>query len=204
MSKKATIDARAFSEGMDQVSKALQKSSYPALSEVSVRIADGTCTLTATDLDTWLTKRIPAQGDDLAFVFAHTRDVAKACRLFDGTLVLELEETGSEKNTEWRLLMRCGTRAAQFDVMDPELYPVYPSFAAESSFSVNAAALYARVERVSYAALDATPNTQPSRTSIQFSGPMCLLWTGTSWPATRIRLSSSLDLSRQARGPSPT
>lgn len=171
MSKKATIDAKAFSEGLDQVSKALQKSSYPALSEVSVRIADGTCTLTATDLDTWLTKRIPAQGDDLAFVFARTRDVAKACRLFDGTLVLELEETGSEKNTEWRLLMRCGTRAAQFDVMDPELYPVYPSFAAESSFSVNAAALYARVERVSYAALDATPNTQPSRTSIQFSGP---------------------------------
>lgn len=67
--------------------------------------------------------------------------------------------------------MRCGTRAAQFDVMDPELYPVYPSFAAESSFSVNVAALYARVERVSYAALDPTPNTQSIRTSIQFSGP---------------------------------
>ena len=62
MQKKATIDAKAFSEGLDQVSKALQKSSYPALSEVSVRITDGACTLTATDLDTWLTKRIPAQG----------------------------------------------------------------------------------------------------------------------------------------------
>lgn len=171
MSKKATIDAKAFSEGLDQVSKALQKSSYPALSEVSVRIADGACTLTATDLDTWLTKRIPAQGDELSFVFTRTRDVARACRLFDGALVLELEELGSEKDKEWRLLMRCGDRAAQFDAMDPELYPVYPAFEMESSFSVNAAALSARIERVSYAALDPSPNSQPKRTSIQFSGP---------------------------------
>lgn len=171
MRKKAAIDAKAFSEGLDQVSKALQKSSYPALSEVSVRVENGVCILTATDLDTWLTKRIPAQGDNLAFVFTRTRDVAKACRLFDGTLVLELEETDSEKRREWRLLMGCGARAAQFDAMDPEMYPVYPSFAAESSFGVNAAALSARVERVSYAALNPTPNTQPERTSIQFSGP---------------------------------
>ncbi|MBM6977897.1 hypothetical protein, partial [Intestinimonas butyriciproducens] len=144
MQKKATIDAKAFSEGLDQVSKTLQKSSYPALSEVSVRVEDGVCILTATDLDTWLIKRIPAQGDNLAFVFTRTREVAKACRLFDGNLVLELEEISSEKNKEWRLFMRCGSRAAQFDVMDPEMYPVYPSFEAESSFSVNAAALYAR------------------------------------------------------------
>ena len=171
MQKKATIDAKAFSEGLDQVSKTLQKSSYPALSEVSVRVEDGVCILTATDLDTWLIKRIPAQGDNLAFVFTRTREVAKACRLFEGNLVLELEEISSEKNKEWRLFMRCGSRAAQFDVMDPEMYPVYPSFEAESSFSVNAAALYARAERVSYAALDPTPNTQPNRTSIQFSGP---------------------------------
>lgn len=170
MRKKAAIDAKAFSEGLDQVSKALQKSSYPALSEVSVQFKDGACTLTATDLDMWLSKRIPAQGDDLAFVFTRTRDVAKACRLFDGVLELELEETGSEKHKEWSLLMRCGTRTAQFDAMDPELFPVYPPFEAESSFTVNAAALYARVERVCYAALTPTVNTQPSRTSIQFSG----------------------------------
>ena len=171
MQKKATIDAKAFSEGLDQVSKALQKSSYPALSEVSVRVEDGVCILTATDLDTWLIKRIPAQGDNLAFVFTRTKDVAKACRLFDGVLELELKVTGSEQHKEWSLFMRCGSRAAQFDVMDPEMYPVCPSFEAESSFSVNAAALYARAERVSYAAMDPTPNTQPNRTSIQFSGP---------------------------------
>ena len=41
MQMKATIDAKAFSEGLDQVSKTLQKSSYPALSEVSVRVEDG-------------------------------------------------------------------------------------------------------------------------------------------------------------------
>lgn len=171
MRKKATIDAKAFSEGLDQVSKALQKSMYSALSEVSVRVEDGVCILTATDLDTWLIKRLPAQGDDLAFVFTSTRDVAKACRMFDGVLELGLEETCSEQHKEWSMLMHCGSRAAQFDVLDEELYPVCPSFEAESSFSMNAAALHARVERVSYAALDPAPNTQPNRTSIQFSGP---------------------------------
>lgn len=171
MSKKATIDAKAFSEGLDQISKVLQKSSVPVLSEVSVRMEDGACVLTATDLDTWLTKRIPAQGDNLDFVFTRTKDVAKACRLFDGPLVLELEESSSEKDKVWSLVMRCGARGAQFEVMDPELYPVYPPFEAETSFTVNAAALFARIERVSYAALTPTINTQPSRTSIQFSGP---------------------------------
>ena len=170
MRKKATIDAKAFSEGLDQVSKALQKSMYSALSEVSVRVEDGVCILTATDLDTWLIKRLPAQGDDLAFVFTSTRDVAKACRMFDGTLVLELKEADPERRKEWNLIMHCGSRAAQFDVLDAELYPVCPSFEAESSFSMNAAALYTRVERVSYAALDPAPNILPNRTSIQFSG----------------------------------
>ena len=171
MSKKATIDAKAFSEGLDQISKVLQKSPIPVVSEVSVRIEDGACILTATDLDTWLSKQIPAQGDDLAFVFTRTKDVAKACRLFDGPLVLELEETCSEKNTERSLLMSCGVRAAQFEVMDPELYPACPIFEAKSSFTVNAAVLHARVERVNYAALDPRASTQSSRTSIQFSGP---------------------------------
>ena len=104
MRKKATIDAKAFSEGLDQVSKALQKSMYSALSEVSVRVEDGVCILTATDLDTWLIKRLPAQGDDLAFVFTSTRDVAKACRMFDGVLELGLEETCSEQHKEWSIL----------------------------------------------------------------------------------------------------
>ena len=171
MSKNATIDAKAFSEGLDQISKVLQKSPIPVVSEVSVRIEDGACILTATDLDTWLSKQIPAQGDDLAFVFTRTKDVAKACRMFDGPLVLELEETCSEKNTERSLLMSCGVRAAQFEVMDPELYPACPIFEAKSSFTVNAAVLHARVERVNYAALDPRASTQSSRTSIQFSGP---------------------------------
>lgn len=203
MQKKATIDAKAFSEGLDQVSKALQKSSYPALSEVSVRVEDGVCILTATDLDTWLIKRIPAQGDDLAFVFTRTREVAKACRLFDGNLVLELEEISSEKNKEWRLFMRCGSRAAQFDVMDPEMYPVYPSFEAESSFSVNAAALYARLSGSAMPLWTRHPTRAKPYQHPVLRAPMCLPWMGTRWPATRTRLSSSLNLSRQARGPFP-
>lgn len=170
MSKRAIIDAKSFSEGLDQVSKALQKMTYPALSEVCVHFEDGTCILTATDMETWLIKRIPAQGDDMAFVFSRTKDVAKACRLFHGALILELEENDTGKDKELKLVMRCGARAAEFDTMDPELYPIYTPFGVETSFSVNAAALYARVERVGYAALRPSSSTQPTRTSIQFSG----------------------------------
>jgi len=170
MSKKAIIDAKAFSEGLDQVSRALRKSSFPTLSEVCVRFEDGICILTATDLDTWLIKRIPAQGEDLAFVLNRTKDVAKACRLFDGALVLELEETETQKEKELKLLMRCSNRVAEFEAMDPELYPVYTPIAAESYFTMNAADVLARIERVSYAAMRPSINAQPSRTSVQFSG----------------------------------
>jgi len=170
VSKRAIIDAKAFSEGLDQVSKALRKMTYPALSEICVRFEDGTCILTATDMETWLIKRIPAQGEDMAFVFSRTKDVAKACRLFHGALILELEEDNSGKNKELKLLMRCGSRSAEFDAMDSELYPDYKPFVTETSFSINAASLHARIERVDYAAMKSWETSNATRSSVQFSG----------------------------------
>ena len=52
MTKKCSIDAKAFSSALDQVSKVLHKHSYPALSEVFVQVSGGVCKLAATDLNT--------------------------------------------------------------------------------------------------------------------------------------------------------
>ena len=89
MVRKAVVDAKTFSSALDQVSKVLRKSSIPVLAEALVSISDGQCTLTATDIETYLFQTVPARGDDLSFVFRKTKDVAKACRLFDGELELE-------------------------------------------------------------------------------------------------------------------
>lgn len=170
MNKKAIVDAREFSQALDQVGKVLKKSTIPALSEALVRFSGGVCTLTATDLNTWLIKQIPADGDDLAFVFRRTKDVAKACRLFDGELTLELSDTGEGKARRLTLYLRCGNRAGEFEAMAPEDYPDNTPFETEASFTVNAAALLKRVERVSYATVRPIPNALPSASSVQFSG----------------------------------
>lgn len=82
--KKVTVDARAFADAMSKVSKVPKKSAIPILEEVAVSIKAGCCTLAATDMDTWLAAELPAQGDDMSFVFQRTKDVMKACALLKG------------------------------------------------------------------------------------------------------------------------
>lgn len=71
--KKVTVDARAFADAMSKVSKVPKKSAIPILEEVAVSIKAGCCTLAATDMDTWLAAELPAQGDDMSFVFRGQR-----------------------------------------------------------------------------------------------------------------------------------
>lgn len=57
--KRATVDARAFADAMNKVSKVLRKSPLPILEEIAVHVENGLCTLTATDLDTVIRKNRP-------------------------------------------------------------------------------------------------------------------------------------------------
>ena len=103
--KKITVDAKAFAEAMNKVSRVLKKSALPILEEIAVSVKDGRCTLAATDMDTWLAAELPVCGDDLSFVFQRTKDVMKACAHFEGKLALTLDTEG-KKN--WKLELHCG------------------------------------------------------------------------------------------------
>ena len=149
---RATVDAKAFSNALDKVSKVLQKSAcVPVLEEALICFSNGRCTLTGTSLDAWLTTVIPAQGDDFSFVFYRTANVAKACRRFDGELKLELTETGEGRDRRRELVMSCGSRTGEFHTLFPEDYPEMSRLAPEYSHTVtaNAASLLKRVNRVS-------------------------------------------------------
>lgn len=63
--KKITVDAKAFAEAMNKVSRVLKKSALPMLEEIAVSVKDGRCTLAATDMDTWLIAELPACGDTM-------------------------------------------------------------------------------------------------------------------------------------------
>lgn len=178
MISKASMDAKAFSTALDQVSKILKRSSIPVLSEVRVQISDGNCTLTATDMETWLLQKVPAQGDDFSFVFCGTKEVAKACRIFDGELELELSDTGAGKRRSLTLCMRSSGRAVEFEALDAEDYPVCAPVEEKVSFTVNAAALLKRVERVGYAAGKPVQNSPARVCNIQFSENQVLAMNG--------------------------
>ena len=91
---RATVDAKEFSQALNKVIKVIKPASIPELEGVLVSISNDRCTLTATDFTTWLTTTIPAQGDDLGFVFPHPKDIAKACAHFDGKLAFETASQG--------------------------------------------------------------------------------------------------------------
>lgn len=144
-----TVDARAFSDAMSKVSKVLRKSPLPILEEIAVCIQHGRCTLTATDLETWLVAEIPTLGDDMSFVLSRTKDVMKACSHFEGELAITLVFKDEKDGT---LEVRCGQRAAEFSVSSHEDYPECGTVEDGTSLRVNAAALFRRIERVRYRA----------------------------------------------------
>lgn len=168
---RAVVDAKEFSKALDKVSKAVRKSKFvPILEEVLVRFANGRCVLMGTDLETWLTTEIPAQGDDLAFVFRRTASVVKACRHFDGELAIELTETGEGRKRQLRLCMSCGDRVGEFHAFFPEEYPEMPILEPECSFQANASRLMERIDQIKYATLKPSADTNVCSTSIQFKG----------------------------------
>ena len=97
---RAVVDAKEFSHAMSKISKILKKCAIPILEEVCLRIQNGRCTLTATDLETWFTAELPASGDDMFFAFRKTKDILRACSHFAGELTMEFSETrsGSKKS----------------------------------------------------------------------------------------------------------
>ncbi|USF25257.1 hypothetical protein N510_000168 [Firmicutes bacterium ASF500] len=167
---RAFVDAREFSKAMNKVIKVVKKSAIPVLEGVLVQIKDGRCILTATDFTTWLTTTLPAQGDDLAFVFQRPKDAARACGHFDGELTLETEEKATGKDRWLQLIMSCGLRAAQMDVFPPEDYPAMREEEARYTYTVNAARLLERVEHVKYMLRKPGDKLEAKFTHVQFGG----------------------------------
>ena len=167
---RATVDAKEFSKALNQVIKVLKQSGIPVLEGVLVQVKDGRCTLIASDFTTWLTVDIPAEGDDLGFVFQRPKDTAKACAHFEGQLVLEAKEQTSDKDRWTQLTMSCGSRAAQIRAFLQEDYPVMPEHQEKHTYTVNAAQLLARVNHVKYTLIKPNSNDRAQRSHVQFSG----------------------------------
>lgn len=165
---RAIADAKAFSEALSSVSKLLPKSTVPILECVLIRFEKGSCTLTASDLSTWLTLELPAQGDDFSFALQKPLTAVKACRYFKGELALELPEN-DRKYPE--AVFTCGQRSREFDILPAKNYPKLPNQKEGVSFQANAANLLKRVERVKYAVRKPVGSSyRPEQTCVQFSG----------------------------------
>ena len=178
---RATVDAKAFVQALDRVSGIIRKSSIPVLNAVLVRFGDGHCTLTATNIETYLSAALPAQGDAFAFLLDRPRETARAFRQFEGELTLEQTEKGEGDRRRITLALSCGPRAAELHPFLPEDFPRGPKWEPQEEFTANAARLYARVERVKYAAgLPEKNDARPCRSKVQFSGARwrspCTTW----------------------------
>ena len=167
---RAVVDAKEFSHAMSKISKILKKCAIPILEEVCLRIQNGRCTLTATDLETWLTAEFPASGDDMFFAFRKTKDILRACSHFAGELTMEFSKTQSGSKKAGRVLLRCERRGAEFEVYDGADYPNMPQAPEGDAFSVSSARLSACVERVRYAAEKPSVSARPAAICVQFCG----------------------------------
>lgn len=168
---RAKVDAKEFVQALDRVSGMIRKSSIPVLNAVLVRFEADHCTLTSTNIDTYLSVDLPAQGEDFAFLLDRPRETARAFRQFGGELILEQTEKGVGEHRRITLALSCGPRSAELHPFLPEDFPRGPRWEPRHSFTANAARLHARVERVRYAAAFPSPDdTRPSRSKVQFSG----------------------------------
>ena len=168
---RATVDAKTFAQALDQVSGLIHKSVIPVLNAVLVRFEEDRCTLASTNLNTWLSVGMPAQGDSFAFLLDRPRESARAFRQFEGELAMEQTETGEGDRRRITLTLSCGPRSAELHPFLPDDFPEQQAWEPMHSFTANAAKLYARVERVKYAV--GVPRKEEARAclvSVQFSG----------------------------------
>ena len=154
---KATVDAKNFGGALKKAHEAAMKSSIPFLEQVCVSVSDGVCRLTGTNLRQWICAEIPADGDDFSFVFSNTKDMIRICKHFDGKLAMELfiKELPGGKSKDITVELTCGGKAASFPAYESDGLHDLPELGdAVQAYQVNAAALLARIKRVSYAASD--------------------------------------------------
>lgn len=144
---KNSVDAAAFYKAMTALLDIPAKSSISILREIKVEFTADQCVLSATDLDTWMSVTIPADGDSFDFVFRNSANIQKVCRHFDGTLELELQQRGDESF----LTMRSGTKGGEFPVYDTEDCPTWPEFEVKQTYTANATKILACVKQVKYA-----------------------------------------------------
>lgn len=161
---RATVDARAFSDALKNVSAVLKESAVPILEEVTVRFSNGQCILTATDLETWITATIPADGNEFSFVFSRSKKVERACRCFSGCLTLEL------MGLDGLVRLSCGSRVGEFDTYPSDCCPDVPKASGDVSFRTNAADLLERIDRVAYATLKPEQSARENTACVEFSG----------------------------------
>ena len=165
---RAIVDAEAFSEALSNVSKVIQKSSIPVLEGLLIRMENGRCSLTGTDFSTWLTVELPVKGEDFAFVLQTPQEVVKACRHYRGELTLEMHGMKSE---HLFVTLTNGRRSGIFNAFPEEDYPARPEAEDGVSFTVNAAALLKRIDRVKYAVREPKGFSERAyHTCVQFSG----------------------------------
>lgn len=167
---KAIVDAKEFAQALNKVTKVIKQAAVPVLEGVLVQIKDGRCTLTASDWTTWLTTAIPAEGDDLSFVFQRPKDAARACGHFEGELILETEEKSNDRTHWLQLTMSCGPRTAQMDAFPSEDYPDMLKEPTRYTYTVNAARLLERVEHVKYTLRKPDDKLEAKFTHVQFGG----------------------------------
>ena len=168
---RAKVDAKEFVQALERVSGLVRNSSIPVLNAVLVRFEADRCTLTSTNINTYLSAALPAQGDGFAFLLDRPRETARAFRQFEGELALEQTEAGEGDRRQITLTLSCGPRSAELHPFLPEDFPRGPKWEPRHSFTANAAKLYARVERVKYAV--GIPRKEEARAclvSVQFSG----------------------------------
>lgn len=167
---RATVDAKTFSAAMDRAITVMKHGSYvPALETVVLRFGGGKCTMTATDLNTWLTLKVPAQGDEFTCAFYRAKEAAKTCHYYDGVLNIEAVDRSDGRNLQRQILLSCESRKATFEGFPPdEIFPVAPEVKDGESFAANAATLLNRINRIKYALMKPADKLKPIQTCVQF------------------------------------
>ena len=176
---KASVDAKTFSAALDKAGAILKRAMVPVLETVSLRFGDGKCVMTATDLGSWVSVEIPAQGDSFGCAFLRNKEAAKACRFFEGELSVEIVDSEDGRHKQRRILLSCGSRTAEFEGLPPdEDLLALPADEVKASFLVNAAALLKRVNRVKYAAMKRADPSRPDLACVQFEKNVVLALDG--------------------------
>lgn len=164
---KITVNRKELIEVLKRLSRVIpSRSTLPILHSALVEVTSLGIKFNATDLDQWISVRIPGTVEKKGKGLFPVKKLEKAVKAFTADKVSITIETLELETTEHKVLLQCGKTRFETDTRSLDDYPQIPKAGSIFSFEMDPSLMVSMIEKTVYAV--STDLTRPALAGVLF------------------------------------